>query len=471
MKSKRDINEELFKLARDNIRMKDEFSRHEAKKLISYFDKVAEDTKLKIEGIYHRFAKNNGMTVVEAKKYLSESEYNAFRMSLADYMEEIQVDGLGEKTLKELNTLSAKSRLQRYEKLLADIYMENMAMAKKIDDKMAIEFREVIKTNFIRTAYGVQKAMGVNFAIDNLSDRAIALIVKHKWAKRTFSESIWGHIDTLNEDVREVLAKGFISGKSVDKMVKELERRTGVARSYVHRLVQNQCQYFANEGERQGYMANGIKKYVFMGANETRYACECSSLNNVTINIENAIPLKNFPPLHPNCICTTRAYFENSILNDNVGVRDYDESLSLGQWRHKYVKKNEEDLLKGLKEVLDCDIIRVDNPVDLITPELANKASYHINDRGHITLSLYDDEGKVKKQLHNTNHDNPKEHDMGLLGEHVHDWDYEAWEKELIDYKRKPKKNSNGKKIRKPRPARDQRPCTKEEQKIMERLL
>ncbi len=449
MKSDHEINEELFNLARDNIKIKDDFSRHEAKKLISYFDKVTDETKLRIYAIYQQFAKNNDMTVAEVKKYISESEYNSFRMSLKEYMEEIARDGVGEQTLKELNILSAKSRLQKHEKLLADIYMENMAMAKKIDDKMADEFKEVVKTNFIRTAYNTQKAIGVNFAIDNLSDRAIGLIVKKKWAKNTFSKSIWGHIDTLNEDVREVLAKGFMSGKSVDKMVNELEKRTGVARGYVYRLIQNQCQYFANEGERMGYIANGIKKYIFMGTNETRYACDCSSLNNVAIKMEDAVPLKNFPPLHPNCICTTRAYFENSILNDNSNVREYDESLNLGQWRHKYVKKNEEDLLKGLKEVLDCDIIKAEK-TERFSKSLASKASYIIHSRGGIDLNLYDDKGYITKTFTNNDHGNPSKHELGKLGEHVHDW----------------VKDNKGNPIKK-----YQREVTTEEKNIMERLM
>ncbi len=449
MRSEKEINKLLFDFSKDGIIKKDELSKSRTKDLMRYYEITAMETKGRIHALYSKYAIDNKITVTEARALISADEQNTFKMKLSEYMAKISAEGAESKTKIELDRLALKSRLSREEKLLADINMAMGEMADKTAEVMGKEFKSIVADNFIRSAYEVQKAMGVSFAVDNLSDRAIKMIVEHKWAKNDFSRSLWGHMDTFHKQLREVLATGFMSGSSVDKMVREMQKRTGACRKACFRLIQNQCQYFANEGERQGYKANGIEKYVFMGTNETRLACECSSLNKVVIKLEDAVPLINFPPLHPHCICTTRAYFENSILNDNSNTRPFDEGMSMGDWRKNYVRKNEEDLLKGLKEELGCDIIKSEK-TDRVNKSLAGKASYIIHSKGGIDLNLYDDKGYITKTFTNNDHGNPSKHKFGKLGEHVHDW--------VKDKKGNPVKKY-------------QREITEEEKNIMGRIM
>ncbi len=421
MNSESKANKLLFDFAKDSVIIKEKLSNEKAKDLMRYYEIAAKEIEDKIYAMYFKYAKDNKITVTEVKALISSDEQKMFKIKLSEYMARLSFEGNNSKTKRELDRLALKSRLNREEKILSDIYMAMGEMADKTNVKMSDEFKEVVANNFVRASYEIQKSIGVSFVVDNLSDRAIKLIIEKKWAKKTFSESLWGHMDTLHKQLREVLAAGFMSGASTEKMVKEMRKRTGACKKATFRLIQNQCQYFANEGERRGYIANGIEKYVFLGAKELRYACDCASLNNAVIKVSDAKPLENFPPLHPHCICTTRAYFEESILDNNKDTYPFDEDMSMGQWREKYVRKNEEDLVLGLKEELGCDIISVErtNPID---KALAGKASYLINKNGGITLNIYDDKGYVIKSFDNNDHLRADIHKHGKLGEHVHDW-------------------------------------------------
>lgn len=459
-----DISTKFFENAKSHILEDERRIDRNTKDLMSVYEKAVMQTEDRIHAIYSKFASENGMTVQEARKYITESEQNVFRKSVSEYLKDISLEGEESKTLVELNTLSAKARLTREEKLLADIYMDMGRMADRTGDELEAVLKDTLRTTFLRSSLDIQNAMGVYYRINMLSDAAISKIVNHPWSGKRFSQRIWGHVDNLNAHVKEVLTDGFVQGKSIDKMVRGLRERTGVAGEAVERLIRTETKYFANQGELEGYKANGITKYVYLGTREQHFACNCASLNGTIIDVDDAKPFENFPPLHPNCKCSVRAYFENSILDNNKGAVPYDKKLSLPEWKHRYVIKHEEDLVKGLKDVLKCDIIKAQRTPHMVSPGLANKASYIINNRGQISLSLYDENGRIKKQFHNSNHDLPKFHDFGLLGEHVHDWDYEAYQEEIKAYR----KNKAGKR---PTPARKPRECNAEERKIMEKLL
>ncbi|MDO4772983.1 MAG: minor capsid protein [Bacillota bacterium] len=420
MNSEKQIENSFFENTKRHI-LEDETKISEyQKELLSHYEKAVIETEDRIRAIYSRFADEHHISLKEAKALISDTEQRVFDKTLSEYMSAISEEGASSLTKIELDKLSASARLSREEKLLADIYMELGKMAELSNNEMENVLKETLKTSFVRSSFDVQNSLGVYYRINMLSDPAIEKIVKHPWATKKYSQSLWGHVDNLNANIKQILADGFIQGKSIDKIVRSLHEKTGVCREAVERLVQNQVKYFANLGELEGYKANGIEKFVYMGSNELGFACNCASLNGVIINVNDAVPLQNFPPLHPHCQCSVRAYFEKGIF-ENKNVVHFDKRKSLDEWKHDFIIKNEEDLVKGLQEELKCDIIKA-GKVEIVSKALANKASYRIGKRGGIDLNLYDDKGRIYKTYSNNDHGNPKRHSLGKFGEHVHDW-------------------------------------------------
>ncbi|MBS9782638.1 MAG: minor capsid protein [Arcobacter sp.] len=474
------IQKEFFNNTKNHVLEDNKKINEYTKELIAYYENAVEETTDKIYAMYLKFSKDNQVDVSKAIELISGGELKIFRKTIKEYMKDISLEGENSKTAFELDVLSKASRVSRYEKILADIYIEMGKMADSTSKELEEVIKDTLKTNFVRSSYDLQKGMGVAYKINMLSDSAIERIIKYPWAKKKYSETLWGHVDTFNKKVKNIIADGFMQGKSVYDMASKLQIMTGACKKAVTRVIQTECKYFANKGELEGYKESGIKKYVYMGSKEVGFACNCASLDGVMIEVDDAKTIStnnesnnnaNFPPLHPNCHCSTRAYFEKSIL-ENKDVVLFDKNMTLDEWKYNYILKKEEDLVKGLQEELKCDILKVSR-VNLENPGMENKAGYTIDKQGKIILSLFDDKGRVKKQFHNNNHGYPKEHDFGIHGEHVHDWDYEAYVKELEEYKKvlKTFKGKKSKQPKKPQPARDARGCTKEEQSIMKRIL
>ena len=99
--------------------------------LLDVYDEAAERLKADIQRSLIRFAENNEISIEEAKGLLSSKEFNKWKKSIEEYIEQIEKEADGTKMLMELNTLSAKTSLSRKEELLSQIDKEMMNLANK----------------------------------------------------------------------------------------------------------------------------------------------------------------------------------------------------------------------------------------------------------------------------------------------------------------------------------------------------
>lgn len=108
----------------------------------------------------------------------------------------------------------------------------------------------------------------------------------------------------------------------------------GRGRYNATRIVRTECKYFANQGQLMAYQKMGVKQYRFVGG-----GCPlCKDLNGKSFDIEDAEVNVNYPPIHPNCKCTTVAVFELSLFDDRRQVTPLHENIKFKEWKKKYLK-------------------------------------------------------------------------------------------------------------------------------------
>ncbi|MFI3231201.1 MAG: minor capsid protein, partial [bacterium] len=339
-------------------------------------EEVALEIEDKINAFYNKYAEDNNMTLKEAKKMISSKEYSVWRKSLDDYMLDVNNTTIpNDKILLELNTLSTKSQISREEKLLADVYLQMLELASEQEEDLSKVLEDIISTNYSKTISNLKASstsLSGNFENGKLDKKALSAILNHKWSAKTFSKAIWDNVTNMAKHLKRIITKGFASGSSIQKMVRELKELTQKEKYVVERLVRTECKYFANQSELIAYKENGIKKYVFMGGTEGSINCKCKDYNNKIFNVDDAEVGVNFPPLHPNCKCCIRAYFENSILDNNKGTSLFeedeepkendlnnDENNDIIKEKEANITKLKEDL--KIKGVLDLN----PKPIDL----------------------------------------------------------------------------------------------------------
>ena len=117
------------------------------KEIMFLFDEAAWQLETEINAMFQRYATENGLTNAEASKMLTDSEYSRWRKSIDAYLLEAEEDS---RTLLELNTLAAKSRISRKEQLLAGVYRTMMTLSNDTEKKLENLVRDMFKTNDYR---------------------------------------------------------------------------------------------------------------------------------------------------------------------------------------------------------------------------------------------------------------------------------------------------------------------------------
>lgn len=323
--------------AKDKVIWNESQATDAVKELMFIYDETAFEVENRINAMYQKYAEDNKLTSAQANKMLTGKEYSVWRKSIEGYIEDLTGNAANSKTALELNTLAMKSRISREEQLLSEIYRQMAKLAEDTSTDLEGLLSDITQTNYLRSCYNLQVGMAVGFNIPRISKAVLTSLLEYPWAKKNFSKAVWDDVDTLCATARRAITRGFVAGSSVSKITKEINDVMGKGRYVTERLVRTECKYFANQGEIISYKENGITQYVFMGGTEGSIACDCGFYNNKIIDVEKARAGENFPPLHPNCLCTVRAYFKNSIFDDNKDAVPLDDKIGFEDWKKKFI--------------------------------------------------------------------------------------------------------------------------------------
>lgn len=349
--------------------------------LMYLYDESANQMELEINAMFTKYAKDNNLMDAEASKLLSGEEYSKWKKSIVHYNTEAGKDS---RTLLELNTLAAKSQLSRKEQLLADIYQNMIDLSEESDTKVADLMGDMLKTNYYRSCYHIQSNIGAGFNVAKINNTLLKQVLEYPWSGKNFSENLWENTDKLAALAKREITLGFINGSSVQKMAKEVNDIMGKGRYAAERLVRTESSYFANQGEIMSYQEMGIEEYQFLGGG----CADCQILNGQHFPIIEAEAGLNLPPIHPNCKCTTIAYFKNSMFGKKKEINSLESNIKYEEWKKKYVDSSPAS-----------NIIKLSEKEQYALNNYISSNSYLLNDKLRNNDPLTEAEQKWVKDL------------------------------------------------------------------------
>ena len=316
-----------------------------ARDIMDLYDETANQLENEINAMFQKYAQDNKLDNAEAEKLLSSEEYSRWRKSMDKYVAEAQTDS---RTLLELNTLSAKSRISRKEQLLSQIYLQMINLAGDTETKLTDLLSDMFKTNYYRSCYDIQSIMGVGFTVAKVDEKMLKRILEFPWSGKNYSQALWEDTDKLAALARRELTMGFMSGASVQKMAKSIDDVMHRGRKNAERLVRTESSYFSNQGQMQSYQELGIEEYIFLGG-----GCEiCQALNGQAFKLSEAEAGVNLPPIHPNCKCTTRAKPRIDMFALKDGANPLKDNPKFEEWKKRYVKEKAKEPAEPFLQVL-----------------------------------------------------------------------------------------------------------------------
>lgn len=167
----------------------------------------------------------------------------------------------------------------------------------------------VAEDGYLHGVFALQKETGIGWNTDKLLGGRTQIIVSHVFDMAEAMDFINPIIDMSNDKIIYSLLKGSDRKEVVNstKPVKEAQ----VYRS--KRQARTAITETAGQAHMEAYEKHGVKKYEYVATYDERTCPVCGGLDGKTFPLNEAKAGKNYPPMHPNCRCTTVAALSKEI--------------------------------------------------------------------------------------------------------------------------------------------------------------
>lgn len=272
------------------------------KELARYYASSLDEIQKDIQALYGRFARDNKLSITDARKLLQGQEFRKWRYSIDTYVKKINAGETG--LLKELNTLAMRSRISRLDKLYSDTLMELDSLGRKTNSAMRSFLTEAYKDNYYHGMYAIGKTIGLQAPRVVVSSQSLEDVLKTRWSGKNYSERIWKNQKLLGSTLQKEMTTAIHRGESVQVISKRIAARMEVATSNATRLVRTELNYVENAAALRSIKDAGLGYYRFIATLDNRTTPICRAHDGRIVSVEEASPGDNLPPLHPNCRST-----------------------------------------------------------------------------------------------------------------------------------------------------------------------
>jgi SPP1 gp7 family putative phage head morphogenesis protein len=352
------------------------------------FDKAQREIQSQIEAWYGRFAKNNGITMEEARKLLTTNELKEFRWDVKEYIKYGRENDLNQAWMKELENASARVHINRLEALkIRTQHAAEVAFGNELDciDAMA---RKVFTEDYYHTIYEVQKGFGIGWEIGQIDERKLETLISKPWASdgKNFSQRIWGQRSQLVDELHTQLTRTCILGKAPDDAINTIAKKFNTTKNQAGRLVMTEQAYFHSVAQQEAFEDLDVEEFEIVATLDSHTSEICQEMDGKHFPMKDYQPGVTAPPFHVWCRSLTVPWFEDNYTGERAARNEDGEtyyvpdSMTYKDWKKSMVDGGIDGLQAAetvesiQKEIDDLNVKLTDkkNEVALKRKEISN---------------------------------------------------------------------------------------------------
>ncbi len=283
------------------------------KNLERQYDIAIKEIESQIATWYQRFAKNNDISLAEARKLLTTQELKEFKWTVEEYIKRGKENAVTQTWLKQLKNASARVHVSRLDSLKLQLQQQAEVLHGSQLENLNSSLGELYKRGYYHTAFEIQKGIGIGWSLHSLTDDAIKKVLSRPWTldNQTFSDRIWTNKQALVNSVNTNLTQMIMRGQAPDKAIKAIADKFRVSKSQAGRLVMTESAAFANEARKDCFNDLGVEKFVIVETPDNEICSLCGQLDSKIFPMSEYAVGTTVPPFHPWCRGTTAPYFED----------------------------------------------------------------------------------------------------------------------------------------------------------------
>ena len=277
-----------------------------------------------INSFYVKYAGIEGITLAEAKKRVSKVDIEEYAAKAKRYVEQATKDRaanhgktdrtasyFSDKANAEMRLYNATMKINRLELLKAHMGLELIEGHNELEKLFGDALTKRTLDEFKRQA-GI-----LGTSVKN-NERLARSIVNASFHNADFSERIWTTQDLLRGRLHEILTQALINGLNPKTLTSRvmpfiktelLNDNKKYAKYAANRLLRTELCRVQIDAQMKSYERGGFDKYIFLA--EPTACPHCRALDDKVVDVKDAMPGDNAPPIHPNCRCSTAGYIES----------------------------------------------------------------------------------------------------------------------------------------------------------------
>lgn len=328
----------------------DEFRRQQ----LEYERAIARMNK-DIEVWYNRIAKNNDVSLAEAKKMLNDKELKEFKWTLDEYIKYGKENGIDKNWNKELENASARVHIERLEAMKLQVRGEIEKLYNGRESGFESYLKNLYKDQYNRTAFQIAKGTGIGTNIYSLNDKLVNTVINKPWAPdgKNFSDRIWEDKDKLINTLHTEMTQAFIRGDSLEKLADKIAEKMKVSKANASRLVYTESAAYSSRARLKSYQDLGVEKYEIVATLDNRTSDICQDMDGKVFDLKDYEVGVTANPFHVRCRTTTAPYFdetegERAARNEVTGETEYvPANMKYSEWKEKYLSNKSEKVLQN----------------------------------------------------------------------------------------------------------------------------
>lgn len=324
-----------------------------ARAVLDAYDRVLTTVQGRIEKIFARFVRNNdSLNAEKARQLLPARETQKYRQELLVLYHSTTDKALRDELRAMLEAPAYANRISRLE-ALRDIVRADCRQLGLLERELVGKgLADALQEAYTRQVFDIQQGTGYGRRIKTLEDKQVRAILGQKWRGGNFSGRIWNNNQAFADAVQQTILTGTLAGMSFREMSDMLLQITGTdatsgAKARSMRLIRTEFCHISAQGALLGYKSYDLEYYRYLATLDSQTDEECGALDMRRFPVKDARPGVNFPPMHPNCRCTTMPDMsEQVIAKIKRAARDpvtgksitVPGNMSYAEWHKKFVQ-------------------------------------------------------------------------------------------------------------------------------------
>ena len=324
------------------------------------YNSTQDEIQRRLERLYIRYAKSEGITIDEAMKLADKTDVEKFVNRVKEY---VKNKDFSKRANDELKLYNLKMRMSRLELMKHEILIEQMRLSGKETDMLYGRLKDDLIEETRRQA-GIL-GLDPDFYEDFI--RNSDAIINGDFKSANFSDRIWANGYKMRGNLQSGIHNSMLLGDNPRTWARKLEENlseemddTGRQNAFYNAFrlaVTESARVQVNTGLNL-MKKSGYEKYIWIAEPG---ACHiCAPFNNHVFDIENSDIGDELPPMHPFCRCSIAAYYNIAEDADSGYNIDEIEKTEHAEKRREERNVSDDDVSDALNEPLYVGDLEID---------------------------------------------------------------------------------------------------------------